>query len=487
MKRIFTSLLWGALSAFIFNSLAFHLFQRDVVEQVLLLSFSTAAFGYLIFACLETPPGNFLQDIKRYFSTFRFLDFVRENFPGLFITLLFWLIYFYIGLKLNPANLDTVDNFLDADNTSWMIRIAKAGGAALEMRGPHPFAYLIFRPLGFLLNLFTHNFALSAILLNTLTGALCVFLVWLYAKRQTQSVSYALASAGFLGLSTAHLFFGAVIETYIFSAFFLLLFFVFLQKPEGSLGRLVGVSVITFGLTFTNFVQTCIAFLVARPRLKEIVRFIGLTLSLSVILSLIHAVWYPSSKLFFLPSDAQTEGEFFIPIFQEPAWRVIGRITLLVRTIFLYTVVAPKPYVFMEEVGGTFPSFNFFKVVPGTFSYAAYSDLGKVLLLVWGAMFFLAAFFFVRDAIRARKFDVRLALILCVLFNFGLHTLYGYELFLYSPDWAYALILFTVISLQPLAKNRIFQLAFFSFLGLLAYQQMQFIEFILQTIAPFLK
>lgn len=486
MKKFLTSLFLGMALAFLFNSLFMRLLQRPLLEQALLLVFSTAAFGYLSFVWLEAPRRNLLPDIKRYFSAFKFSAFVKANAPGLLLALPFFAAYFSIGLKLNPANMDTVDNFLDADNTSWMIRIAQAGGAALEMRGPHPFAYLLFRPFGFLLNLFTHNFALSAIALNALAGALCVFLVWLYIRRQAENQVYALLAGSFLGLSTAQLFFGSVVETYIFSALALLLFFVLLQNAEVPFGKLVGAGVITFGITFTNFVQALIGFAVARPRLKEIARFVALTLSLSVALSLLQAAWYPSSKLFFLPTDAQAEGEYVSLFFQDSAWRAVGRVVLLIRTVFLYTIVAPKPYVFIEDVGGTFPRFNFFKIVPGTFSYAAYSDLGKWLILVWGLALALSMFFFLRDFIRTRKFDIRLALLLCVLFNFALHLIYGYEPFLYAPDWAYALILFVVISLQPLAKSRIFQSTFLVFLCLLAYQQTQFIQFILQTIAPYL-
>jgi hypothetical protein len=83
--------------------------------------------------------------------------------------------------------------------------------------------------------------------------------------------------------------------------------------------------------------------------------------------------------------------------------------------------------------------------------------------------------------------DISLALGLCVLFNFVLHLNYGYEPFLYSPDWAYALIFFVALSLGPLAKNRFFQSGLLVFLILLAYNQFQFFQFIFNTIAPFIR
>lgn len=470
-----------------FAFLFLDLFDRPSLDQALLLLLPTGALGWLIFSIMDTPKEILPRWFKFSISPVDVSAFIREHLAGLLLALLFFCAYFYIGLQLNPVDLDTVDNFLDADNSAWMQRIADPAGASLEMRGPHPFAYLIFRPFGLLLEIFTQNFVLSAVLLNVFAGAACVFLTWVYFKRHTQNSVYALLIAGLLGLSTAHFFFGSVVETYIFSALFLILFFVLLQRNDTTTGGLVFISLITFGITLTNFIQTLIGFVVARPRMKEVIRFAGLTLSLGVILSLIHAALYPASKLFFLPSDAQTEEEFAFSPVGEPSWRVIGRVILLIRTVFLYAFVAPKPYVFINEVGGTFPRFNFFKIAPETFSYSSYNGFGNLLILVWAMLLFAAGLLFLIDLFRSRKVDIRLGLLVCVIFNFCLHLYYGYEPFLYSPDWAYALIFFTALSLAPLAGNKFFQTGMLLFVAGLAVNQVQFFQFIFKTIAPFLK
>jgi hypothetical protein len=485
--RIFLAALIGFVIALGFSFLFLNLLDRAGTDQLLLLFFSTAAFGYLIFSFLDMPRDVLQRSLKLSFQFDSITHFVREHWAGIALALLFFSAYFYVGLKLNPAQMDTVDNYLDADNSSWMRRIAAPQGSGLEMRGPHPFAYLIFRPFGYFLNIFTGNFALSAILLNTLAGALCVFLAWFYFKRHTQNTFYALLIASLLGLNTSHFFFGSVVETYIFSALFLILFFVLLQKNETSIGSLAAVSLITFGITLTNYVQTFIGFLVSHPRIKEVIRFVGFTLSLGIIFSLIQAAMYPSSKLFFLLSDAQAEGEFTFSIFQEPLWRGLGRLQLLIRTFFLYTVVAPRPYVFTTEVGGTFPRFNFFKIAPETFSYSSYDGLGTVVIVAWIILFFSASLLFMIELLRTRKIDVRVSLLLCVLFNFILHLYYGYEPFLYSPDWAYALIFFVGCSLSRFAENKLFQMGMLAFVLCLAVNQWQFFNFIFNTIAPFVE
>jgi hypothetical protein len=163
---------------------------------------------------------------------------------------------------------------------------------------------------------------------------------------------------------------------------------------------------------------------------------------------------------------------------------VMGRVILLIRTVFLYAVVAPKPYVFTAEVGGTFPRFNFFKIAPETFSYSSYNGLGNLLILAWAILLFAAGLLFLIQVIRVRKVDVRWALLLCVLFNFLLHLYYGYEPFLYSPDWAYALVFFVGLSLARFSDNKAFLAALFLFIAGLAINQWQFFDFIFKTIAP---
>jgi hypothetical protein len=487
ISKIILSVLIGFLLAFGFDALFLGLSGRPMMDQALLLFFPAAAFGYLAFSVLENSQNFFHTRVKISFHLSDFPSFIREHLAGLIVALLFFLVYFYIGLRLNPAHVDTVDNYLDADNSSWMHRIADPDGSQLEMRGPHPFAYLVFRPFGLFLNFFTADFALSAILLNTFAGALCVFFGWLYFKRQTLNSVYALIMACLLGLGTSQFFFSSVVETYIFSALFLIVFFVLLQRTETSDGNLVMVALITFGITLTNFVQSFIGFFVSRPRVKEVIRFAGLTLSFGILLGMVQAARYPSSTLFFLPSGARAEEEFAFSVFTEPSWRVIGRLILLVRTVLLYAVVAPKPYVFTTEVGGTFPRFNFFKISPEIFSYSSYSGLGNVLILVWAAFLFAAGVLFVLDILRTRKIDIRLGLALCVLFNFVLHYFYGYEPFLYSADWAYALIFFVGLSLSSFADNKILQLGMFAFLLGLAVNQWHFFGFIFEAIAPFVK
>lgn len=490
-KRVIASAFIGLAMAFLFNFLFLNLLKRPLLDQIILISLSTAAFGFLAFSRLawrrevkqEGHQGRMAIKFSAPSSCASVLSFLGEHLPGLALAAVFILVYAYMGSFYNNPHVNTVDNYLDADNNSWVQRIAGARGFSLEMRAPHPFAYFVFRPLGRLANLFFAEPYPSAIFLNSFAGGSCVFLAWLFTKSQSQNRIYAFLIAALLGLSTSHLVFGAIVESYIFSAAALIGFYLLLLVRQEGMGALVTLSLLSFGITITNFVQNFIGFFVARPRWREVFRFAGLTVSIGVVLTFIHLAWYPASRPFFLLSSAQGEDEFTLSLLHEPRWRAVGRVILLVRTMLLYSVIAPRPFVLLEEVGGGFPQFNFFKITPGVFHYSEYDGLGTILVLIWAAMLLAAGLSFLWKLIRTCKADLSLAFALCLLFNFLLHLIYGYEPFLYSPNWTYALIFFAGIGLAPFAKQRWFQSALFAFLALLAYHQWQFFTFMVETVA----
>ncbi len=487
--KIFFAAFFPLALTFAFNALFLRLDERPPADQILLTLLPAAALTYAVF-WLRRNGRNFRLP-RADLSSAR--TFFKENAPGVLLAALFFAAYLWLGLGLNFSNNDTTDNFLDADNFPWMKRIADPLGYRYDMRGPHPFAYFIFRPFGLLLNFFTRSPRLSALSLNAFAGALCVLFAWMILKRQFGDSVYAALFASLLGLSAAHLFLGAVIETYIFSAA-VMLFFVLLLQANGSTFALAVTSLLTFGITLTNFAQNFIAFSLRsldgaknfKEALKEIARFVGSVSAFGILLTALHAAVYPTSKIFFLPSDAQAEGTFAYSILAEPSWRAVGRVILLLRATLLYAVIAPKPYVFYKEVGGDFPRFNFFKIEPGTYSFSAYDGLGNVLVFVWAFMLLAAGISFLVRLFRARRADLSLTFALCVLFNFLLHVNYGYEPFLYSPDWAYALVLFVAFALAPLARNWILRGGLLAFLALLTLNQIQFFQFIFATIRPYL-
>ncbi len=495
VKRGLTGFCLGLGSAGLFNVLFFDWLQRSRVDQILSLSALTVAFGFLAFLWLEKraeekvalsfwdAASNFWRHWRgnlRASESKKWGALLWDHLPGLVLAGAFFLIYFSMGQFYNQPDFTLRDNYLDADNSDWIQRIAEPDGYAQEMRVTHPFAFFIFRPLGWAATIFWHTPSLTALFLNSLAGALSVFLAWGFVKTLTGTRVYAFLLAGLLGLSTAHFFFAAIVESYIFSALTLIGFYLYLLVRKENTGMLIAISLLTFGITLTNFVQTFLGFVVTRFRGKDIFRFTGTVLSLGIILTFVHHLWYPSSKPFFLLSSSEGEGVFLFSIFTEPAWNLSGRLLLLARTMLLNSVIAPLPFVFLNDAEAAFPTFQFFTLskLQGTYLYSEYNGVGKLLVALWLILLFVAGLSFLWNFARSRKADLAVAFCLCLLFNFVLHLIYGEQPFLYSPGWTFALIFFVAMGLRPFAQNRLFQLALLTFLVLLAYNQWQFFQFI---------
>ncbi len=484
LKRIIGFFVIAAVSligSYGINSYFFDLMTRSPIDQKLMIFFLACALTFILFMVwIDGLKTGWKWNPPRLTP-----DSLLDNLPGIVLAILFCLVYLRFAVTLNNFGVGQVDNLFDADVASWMRRISFEDVRDFEMRGPHPFTYFIFRPFGLTLNLFTNDPTFSAILFNALAGGLCVYLMWLLVKRKFGSKTYAFLMAFFLGASASHFCFGSVIETYIYSALVLLLFILLAEREGTSIFALVAVGVVTFGITLTNFVQNLFGFIVSRPRWKEIIRFAGWAISISLILTYLHAYFYPASKLFFLVPDVQNEDKFFLDIFILPDWMIEGRLFYLARTVLLYSVIAPKVFILTTEVGSTIPEFRFYKISPGVFHQTNYDGLGQILVIIWALMLAVSGAVFLWRFFREKKIEMPLAFALCLLFNFAIHVNYGQELFLYSPDWTYALILFAAYGLSPFAKNRLFQAAMLAFLVLLAYNQWNFMSIILRSLEEY--
>lgn len=490
IKNISSSIIAGFILSLLFAIPFLDLFDRPFIDQFLLVSISTASSGFIIFLWLdsrgEKSQKSQIFALKEIWQKRTELGlFFHNNIPGLILALTFFIVYIYIGAFFNTPLTATIDNYLDADNGPWIQLIADPNGFHQEMRVPHPFAFFIFRPLGWFANLFFQDPFRSATFLNALAGGVSIFLAWLFVKAQTKNRIYAFLIATLLGLSTSHLVFGSIVESYIFSATVLIGFFWVLQVRKDSMPMLISLSLLSFGITITNFIQTLIGFSISDLRWKRIFYFGGVVVSMGVILTLIHAAWYPSSKPFYLTSSSYGENAYVFSIFQEPPWEIIGRLVLLVRTFLLYSIIAPIPFVLLEEVGGSFPSFQFFKTsnLDRVYLYSEYNGFGNILVFVWVLFVFVAGIYFLWKLFKSRKFNLSFAFVLCLLFSFVLHFFYGEDPFLYSTNWTYALVFFVSFGLAPLGKYRLFQVFLTIFLFILAYNQWQFITFMMDVVS----
>src|SRR5690606_6281216 len=121
------------------------------------------------------------------------------------------------------------------------------------------------------------------------------------------------------------------------------------------------------------------------------------------------------------------------------------RANLLTRVMFLHSIVSPNPLI----IDDGFPfvkTWMFRAAIDGDpmmlATYDTWFNTSVVYfwigLIAFGGLLFIKNFF---------KQDNRffLTFILILLFNFVLHLQYGMDVFLYSANWTYAVILFLAL------------------------------------------
>jgi hypothetical protein len=283
-------------------------------------------------------------------------------------------------------------------------------------------------------------------------------------------------TAALLGASAAHLVFGSLIETYIFLAAVTLVFMVLLLRDK-PLFALVITGTISFGITLTNFVQTAIAFIVVKRDFKQWLKYGLIVGALVIPLALLNNFIYPNSQpFFFIPSNLTSEtGNTFTPS--------VARGAAVLRVMFLHSIVAPDPLILKEEI--PFLKVWIFKAEPMRMS-EYHTWLGKTLAFAWLGLLLLGGFLFLKNL---KKEDNRFtfAFILILLFNFLLHLRYGKDIFLYSTNWTYAIILFLGLAWKEMANKRWFQIVLLVFLTLLMVNNSRLIFTMLSTSALHIK
>jgi len=380
-----------------------------------------------------------------------------ELVTGVLLAGFFFIVYLMLASIFNQPAFDVDDIFFDSDGLLWRMRFTTENYRDYYWRSVHPFVLLIIRPLVALFAFFLKGDRVAAaFVLTAFSGALCVFLAWYFIKHTIGNSFYALLTASLLGASAAHLVFGSLIETYIFLVAVMLVFLVLLLKDK-PMFALALTGLLSFGITITNFAQTALAFLLVKRDFRQWLKY-GLIVGAFVVpLALLNNIVYPNSQpYFFNPSSLTTESDnTFIP--------TVARGMAVLRVMVLHSVVAPDPLILEEEI--PFLKVWIFKAEPMRSSeYDTW--FGTTLVFFWLGLILSGGFLFLKEW---KKQDNRFphAFILIMLFNFALHLRYGKDIFLYSTNWTYALVLFLSLAWRELAKKRWFQIILLVFLALL--------------------
>jgi hypothetical protein len=479
IDALLTSLLFTALLIFIpasyylakpfpnlFDSLAFHL---DPSVRVPFFIASIPAFFIAIFA-ISTGRNNNWRESRIY-------KFLEENIDGLLIALLFFCVYLLFASVFNRPHFNEDDIFFDADGRLYRWRFATENYRDYYWRPAHPFILIIIRPLvGILTILFNGDSLFAGFTLNALSAALCVFLVWYFVKHSIGISLYAALISALFGASSTQLVFGSVMESYIYLSAVALAFLILLLK-EKPLWLQILAGLTAFGITISNVAQTFIAHFFVKRNLRQLILYGLIVAALTVPLTLLNNVIYPDSQPYFWDlSLLEGEGHNQFPV-------TLQRADYLARVMALHSFVAPEPLAIDDE-------FNFTKVwmfraaiKRDPMRLANYeSPLGDVLALVWVGLLVLGGILL--KNIRKQDNGFPLAFIATLLFYFILHLRYGKDVFLYSANWTYAILLFLALAWRELAEKRWFQILLLAFILLLLVNNSELLRTMMEVTAP---
>jgi len=453
----------------------------------------TSLIPWFLGVTLLTQAGTvpLLQKLEqRGWQTSPLVGWIKRNMPGLLFAIAVTVATFTLATVFTYPGFNNTDNYFDTDSMDWINRLTADVHDLMVMRPVHPFAFLVFRPLTWLLSIpLNGNKFYAALLLNSMLGGVCVFLTWLFLKERTKISTYALLIAALLGLSNSHLTLSVFLESYMFSATALILFLLLLQRDEKKLAYLVPAGLLSFGITMTNFAHTCVLLFMTSPRLKTIFKYVSLVLVFALLLGYLQHVLYPSSEPFYIPSSYSQEKYYQFNIVKAGTQGMLKRANVFARAISLFSVVAPRPLILREETGCNFPcSMVYYYTSRGEYFISSYVGFGNIVVYVWFFLMLIAGGWFIVKFFRSPRSSVSsLALLINILFNFILHMNYGDDPMLYSPDWTYALVFFFGISYEDIAGKRWFQAILLTFLVGLAINNLDLFRRILDGIAPFFK
>ena len=150
----------------------------------------------------------------------------------------------------------------------------------------------------------------------------------------------------------------------------------------------------------------------------------------------------------------------------------------------LSSFVAPEPLLIRD--GWPFPKTWMFRasIKRDPMQLANYETLlGDGLALAWVGLMLLGGVFFLKNIFKQDN-GYFLAFIFTLLFNFALYMQYGKDVFLYSTNWTYAIMLFLALAWRELADKRWFQIVLLVFFVLLVVNNSQMLQTMLVNTTP---
>lgn len=368
----------------------------------------------------------------------------------------FWTLYFHIGLAMEERGTLRNNMFFHSDIGRVIGDIARPN-APHDRTSVHPLFVLITHPLGAGLNYLIKSPPLAAVTLNSFVGGLSVALACLFFRIIGTSLRRSALGALLLGVSASNLYFGSAPETYIFSLFSIILLFLGIALKPGNWRWFLPIGVLSFGVLITNGALAVITYWVSLARSIGWARRLMLAAFLGVCILVVSAglamvqqkIW-PTSDLFYRPADPERPAALerekgFAADLRTPrlVWQ---RETLLLRYVLAFDFIAPKSYINNEKANR--PALQI-----ATKSFSSLTALGRVGAIIWAGLMLWGIWATVKYKLYRQP--VMLGLLLCVVDNLFLHTLYGDDLFLYSCNTCFTIVAWVLVGLATMKERRL--------------------------------
>jgi hypothetical protein len=363
----------------------------------------------------------------------------------------FFIAYLGFGLVLStraPRLFARLDLAFDADLPSRIIDLTRLEGAHYRTQ-LHPLFVLLLNPLGLALRGALRALGapqpgrLAAIVLTSAAGAAAVALSLVLLRRWLTSAVVALLWAVMLGLTSSHLVFAALPETFMFSALSLIVVFLVVADPVRSGKARLGASVACFGMAVTNLAAV---FLVRvdgarhlgwRRALLAAGRLTALTVAVGALLAALQLSIYSRTVPFYRTTGVARDDRlsFYWP---ASASEGVRRLAEVAAHLLLFNVSAPRLQT--EGAGTEWPKVDFPAV-----SWKALRPSGMAHAPIWLAVLALGGVGLSR---RTPLPPPAGALLLWLVLHVLLQSVFGHSLFLYSCQWTFGVLALAALGLE---------------------------------------
>lgn len=419
--------------------------------------------------------------------------FLSQNLPGLYAGGIFFIVQAILARAINHPALTYNTVLFEADAGPWMEILASPAGGSVG-RAVHPLSVITIRPLIRLVaGIMGEHYALGGMLVTSAIAGLCVFMVWLFVKRATDSKTYAFLFAILLGSTSTHLLFGSLTENYIFGAASLIFFFLLIQSNEARFSVLVPAGLLLFGITITNIAQGIIGLFFNKFGFRRLIPYGVTVLAFGVLLTVLVSVFNPGKQgLFFVPADISFEmnfvssdqGNLSDPMRLSDPASITRKLQVVTRSVLLYGVVAPQPLDVISEKP-PFPTIDLKTYDVRTQAIASYKGLANLPLIIWLILLASGFLLFLKNVRTSQHTPLMLGLLGVLAFNFLLHLFYGTEIFLYTSYWVYAFVLFLALAFSEYAHKAWMQWGLAGIVLVFMVNNFWFIFTIQMALAPF--